>query len=147
MSAKMNIDGYGYLFMLVGAELFVLLVRSQEIVILAKSGSQRSVLEQRRVDRGLLRMILLELFLFVPTSAALFFFVGPALFHKWDVFPLNARQHASGYFLLGILSWGFPFASIRALITRVAMRTMQHFVQVCQVEMKDISAGFQKDDE
>jgi hypothetical protein len=126
--------------MVIGAELFVLVANSGEIVIIAKARSQRDEMEQRRVQNGLVRKLLLELFLFVPASAALLFFVLPGV---WKSFPKSALQEPHVYFLLGVASWGFPFSSLKAIVTRLAMRTIQEFAEACHSEAKALEVNME----
>jgi hypothetical protein len=71
--------GYPQILTLVSAELVFVMARSADILIISKSKSQRTELEQHQVDRGLARSIILEALLFVPASAALILLIAPLL--------------------------------------------------------------------
>lgn len=59
------------------AELYLIIARSNKMTILCKLPAQRTAIEQHEVDRGLLRSLLLEMFLFVPASATLVLLILP----------------------------------------------------------------------
>jgi hypothetical protein len=120
------------LFIFISAELLFLVVRSEDIRILSKTESQRTQSERSRVQRGLGRSIILEMIVFVPASAGLVLLASPLLFanklllaNKVDVSLLPAY-----YAILGIASYGFPFATIRTFVTRIALQTLREFAQL-----------------
>src|SRR6476620_1956252 len=59
------------LITLLAAELTALLVRARDVVIVSKTDLQRTAQERERVNRGLVRSLLLEGVLFVPCSVGL----------------------------------------------------------------------------
>lgn len=118
------------LIVLLSAELVCILIRQEDVKVIAKSKSQRTEIEQHSMDRGVLRAMLLELFVFVPVSVALLlllsspiasFLIGKAAFPISSVF-INA--------LLGVLSYGFPFATLREVITKIALNTLSEFASI-----------------
>jgi len=58
------------LITLLSAELIFLLVRSSDIMIVLKSTRQRSEDEQYRIERGLVRSIVIEALAFVPSCSS-----------------------------------------------------------------------------
>ena len=115
------------------AELAFLLARSPKWVVALKSLSQRTDEENAAIMRGLLRALLIEGALFVPASASLVFYAAPALpasMHDWT--SEVAGRLGALHVLLGIVSYGFPFATIRAMVTRMALKTLQEFALAAQ---------------
>jgi len=114
----------------IAAELLFLLVRSQDLKTLVKQEKQRTSSETHRVARGLLRSILLEVFIFVPASTTLLLFLAPLLI-SYSQPPIRMR---ATYVLLGIASYGFPFATVRIIITRIALNTLREFAALSPPE-------------
>lgn len=117
---------------LVCAELFLVIVRTREITVLVKSDSQRTIVERREVARGLCRSIVLEMCIFIPVSVFLvvvivrpFLLLLPAL-SGFRTEPL--RSALSG--AIGVVSYQFPFATIRKVITQSALKTLQRFASI-----------------
>lgn len=109
----------------VAAELIFVLARSRDIVVIFKSRPQRTKEEQHRVDRGLVRSILLEACFFVPASAWLLILIAPSLLpNRW----FEGNRITAMYSTLGVVSYGFPFATIKRMITRLAFKTLLEFV-------------------
>lgn len=119
---------YPQILTFIGAELIFLLVRSQDFIIILKSKSQRSSLEQHQIDRGLFRGIFVEAFLFVPASAALILLISPILLPS--NFLQNQSSVSAAYTLIGVASYGFPFATVKRIITRLALNTLREFVKL-----------------
>src|SRR5689334_3061653 len=101
------------------AELLFIIVRNQDIMVVFKTDDQRDEDEQKRVKRGLLRSLLLELFLFVPASAILMLIlIRPFILpHVGSTKEVILASHG----IMGITSYGFPFATVRAVMTRVSL--------------------------
>jgi hypothetical protein len=118
---------------LLAAELFFVLVRSKDITTLVKRPLQRSVHEQHRFARGLLRSVVLEMAVFVPASAALLLLISPLF-----VWPSVIAPHPHAAFtLLGIASYGFPFATVKRFITRAALNTLKEFAALSPTPTSD----------
>jgi len=111
----------------VAAELVFILARSRDIVVVIKSKQQRTNEEQHQVGRGLLRSLFLEAFIFVPASALLLCLIVPSLVpNHW--FEGNRIQ--AFYSILGVVSYGFPFATFKRMITRLALKTLIEFASL-----------------
>lgn len=122
------------------AELSFILVRSQDIQIILKSQMQRTNIEQYQVDRGLGRSLLLELLLFVPASVTLVLFIAPLLSdYIIKAEEPTSSQHRMFYALLGMISYGFPFATLRRVLTRIALKTLQEFATLGPHELSEKS--------
>jgi hypothetical protein len=80
MDAVQIIAAYPFAVMLVSAGFLSILRNTPAVQALVKSRSQRTPEEQLQVDRGSLRMLFLELMVFVPVSAVLVLLISP-LFH------------------------------------------------------------------
>ncbi len=116
---------------LMAAELIFLLVRSPDILILVKSARQRSNDEQHRIERGLARGIVVEALIFAPASAFLLILLAPFLLPDRLI---NISVSAS-YAALGVISYGFPFATIRRVVTLVALNTLSEFARLAPPPM------------
>jgi hypothetical protein len=125
--------GYHLLIMLVCAEIFFFILRSPELKIIAKRTDQRTTDEKGDVARGLLRSLVLEVVIFIPTSVCLvFLIVRPFL---WPIFinrvSMDVKQSQMAFNgLLGIVSYGFPFVTIRHLVTRIALNSLKEFASI-----------------
>jgi len=108
--------------------LFVILVRSRELHIITKSRQQRTSKEQKEVEGGLLRSVLLDLLLFAPVSVTLMWMaMQPVLLRFSFVAALQAASRVSYDSFLGILSYGFPFVTVRRIVTRIAINSLKEF--------------------
>ncbi len=125
-----NISPHVWTFL--SAELILVLVRSADIKILFKKRSQQSTPERKQVDQGLFRSVLLEVFIFVPVSAWLALLVVQPLF-SIERLGLNISEQ-SYCALLGVASYGFPFATIRRVVQRIALNTLKEFGTLGQPE-------------
>jgi hypothetical protein len=113
---------------LISSELFLIIVRARDIGMLVKNPSQRTDDEQSQVSRGLLRSLILETILFVPTSAVLVLLIFPSLAAtKFPSLLVSRDAIVAFYATLGIMSYGFPFAAFRRIVTRVALNTLKEF--------------------
>ncbi len=115
------------------AELFVFLVRNREIQVIFKKAKQRTVPERYQVEHGLVRSLILEFILFVPASVTLVYVVlRPFLENIFANILLvkSGDVRIAFYGVLGIVSYGFPFATIRRIITSVALNTLKNFAQI-----------------
>ncbi len=114
----------------------MLLMRTREITVLIKSDSQRTPVEQHEVERGLCRAVLLEGCVFLPASVLLVLVVVRPLILLMPLssifYPETASQALYG--LLGILSYQFPFAVVRRIVTRIALQTLQSFASIALKE-------------
>lgn len=123
-----------WLFTFLSAELFLLLVRSNDLKILVKRNGQRSPHEKRKASRGLLRSLVLEATLLVPASATLLLLIAPIVIRP----ELFDRPVYAG---LGLVSYGFPFATVRTLVTRAAMNTLREFATIAVVPAAEDDNG------
>ena len=119
----------------ISAELFFLLVRSNDLKNLAKRKEQRTAREQNRVTRGLLRSLLVECVVFVPASAVLLLLLAPAVVPA----GMPAERIAALYAAFGIASYGFPFGAVKAVVTRIALNTIKEFATISHSGVEDES--------
>lgn len=120
-----------WLITVASSELFLVIVRSGEIGILAKNESQRTSEEQSQVSRGLRRSLVLESILFVPASAILALLLFPPLAAaRFPSLFATSGGVAAFYAGLGIISYGFPFAALRKIVTTVALNTLREFASL-----------------
>jgi len=126
--------------MLLGAELSLLLARSRDAVVLAKSHKQRTVEEAHEASHGLGRALLVEAVILVPASALLFALITPTILLGTLAERLNPT---TTYALLGVASYGFPFAAVRGLVRRVALNTLREFAALGPVphEQREVVRG------
>ena len=109
------------------AELIFILVRSADILILLKSEEQRTGVERQRMKRGLLRSIVFDGLLFVPSSSALLILLSPLLLIRYS--SQDAPTMAVNA-LIGVVSYGFPFTAVRRIVTIVALNTLREFANI-----------------
>jgi hypothetical protein len=112
------------------AELFLVIVRTAEINVLVRSSHQRTPDERKRISGGLGRSFLLEVLLFVPVSVLLVLITIPPLVVDQMGATASSARLLSVYGLLGIASYGFPFATVRRLVTRIALTTLREFASI-----------------
>jgi hypothetical protein len=119
---------YPIIVTLLCAQLFFLLTRSSDILIACKKDVQRTKEERLRIKNGLTRSLFLEAILFVPASVVLFrlaFF--PIIYDK--VLQIN-QNIVLWHAIIGIVSYGFPFAAIRQFVQIIALKTLQEFADI-----------------
>jgi hypothetical protein len=126
------IGGVQALISLLCAELFLILARNREIVVILKANSQRTAPERTQVARGLFRSIILEICLFAPASVFLVLvIVRPLLVISPAAFVFKSELSSlsvSG--LLGVIGYEFPFSTVRRVVTRMALETLQKFASI-----------------
>jgi hypothetical protein len=127
-----SLGGIYALISLVCAWLFSFLMSSREITVLIKKDSQLSISERKEKGRGLLRCIVLQTILFVPASVFLMLLiVRPVLVMSPVAFAFKTTPASiSTAGLLGILSYQFPFAAMKRIVTHFALRTLQKFASI-----------------
>lgn len=116
-----------YYILFLAAELTFILVNSDDIKLACKSKTQRTDAEQTRVDQGLSRSLLLDFLVFVPVSAFMVLLLSLALI---EYSGIPDSKILATYVILGIVSYGFPLASIRLLMVNVVLRTLHNFAAV-----------------
>lgn len=126
-----------FLFTLLGAWLFALLFKGRELIALGKKESQRTSEEKKKVGEGLFRALLIEFFLLVPASAVLILIILPFLSRILgfsdsiaNVTSKSAEMRHGFYALVGMVSYNFPFATVREIATRVALNTLKEFAEL-----------------
>ncbi|HTU43959.1 MAG TPA: hypothetical protein VMF91_02785 [Bryobacteraceae bacterium] len=108
------------------------MARSDDIKILAKRDNQRTPIERKQVERGLRRGVVLDLVLFAPASVCLLYLAfSPVVEAR---FPVPWR--ATAFALLGVISYGFPFATVRRFVTRLTLGIIQKFALVMHDEAR-----------
>jgi hypothetical protein len=122
-----SITSHPSLITLAASELFFVVLRSGDISILCKSKIQRSNEEQAKVSRGLMRSLVLELLVFVPASAALLLLLLPLIKGRMSGLTNTTDGIIGTYAFLGLVSYGFPFALLRTMVTRIALSTLREF--------------------
>lgn len=124
----MGTEPGNFLVTLACAELILVLGRYREINVLAKKRSQRTPAEQRELGRGLGRALLLDLLVFVPAAVILVWITIRPWFMQFSI--VRWASAGSAYLpdaYLGIISYVFPFATVRRAITRAALNTLNEF--------------------
>lgn len=66
---------------------------------------------------------------FVPASAALLLLILPLVMPT----SLAAAHLRATFVLLGVVSYGFPFATVKTIVTRVALNTLKEFAALSPV--------------
>ena len=117
------------------AEAFLCLVKSGDLIVLCKSQAQRTAGEITRVRHGLFRSFLVELLLLVPLSVCLVFITVRPILFKTGAPTLG--DAFDGF--VGLISYGFPFATIKAAVTRIALHTLKDFVDIASRSVSEQS--------
>jgi len=117
----------------VAAELVLVLARSRELTVIIKSKAQRTRLEQHDVNGGLHRRLFLEALLFIPASSLLLLL--PARVVLPATMSSRTPSTTAAYALIGIASYGFPFAAIQRAITRIALNTLRELVTLVLADL------------
>ncbi|MFN7923388.1 MAG: hypothetical protein U0Q16_25020 [Bryobacteraceae bacterium] len=115
------------------ALLLFLITRSGDIQICVKAEAHRTAAETKLIHRGLRRSILLDGLVFVPASVLLGLLIVFPLVEPLAK-PLDNRFVASA---TGLISYGFPFATVRALVVRFALRALREFASVAHEELRE----------
>lgn len=126
-----------WVYAFIGAWLYFLLNRSRDIQIALKTQRHLTTEESRRIDRGLKRSITLECLVFVPVSTTLLLLltplVTPAKIQSWLLTQYDSsRARIALYVLLGLISYGFPFAAVRGVVTKMALRIIKASIEETQ---------------
>ena len=105
---------------LVSAWLFFLVMNAGDLETLVKNKDQRTPGERLQVKQGLSRIFCVEMFVLVPASAGLLLLVIPFFTRTVDVLGALAsgseRERIALHAMMGIISYGFPFAALRERI-------------------------------
>jgi hypothetical protein len=101
-----------------------ILARTQDILVIAKSKGQRTPAEAERIERGLLKSLILDFSVFVPASTfVVLATIAPMLPKGWV--GSDARDG-----LLGVLAYAFPLLSFKKAVTVWVMRSLKSFYEV-----------------
>ena len=116
---------YQFGIALLVSEGMLIFSNTQKLTILFKAPAQRTPGEKKLVSRGLGRQLFLAGFLFVPVSVI----VGSLI-----VRPVIGRGLPSGGSLtdalVGLVSYGFPYASVKAWVIRTSARFLRDAADV-----------------
>jgi hypothetical protein len=114
--------------------------------IVSKSAEIRDVLRstERLTDqqRELRRRLSLEFFLFVPASASLLLIIAEptALSIPWSKVALTSPSVQKAFYAgIGIVSYGFPFASVRRMIQGMALDAVRQILSHIDREFRSTS--------
>jgi hypothetical protein len=121
---------YPFIVSFLCAELFFLITRSSDIIIVCKRETQRNQQEKSSVRKCLIRSLLLEALVFVPASVALMLITVFPLIS--DRLPLIGEKEVAWYGVIGVIAYGFPFATIRRVVTKMALNTLKEFALLTQ---------------
>ena len=117
---------------LLSAELVFVLTRAPDILVVCKSRKQRTSGERVRVDAGLRRSLIIEFLVFVPASAALVLLLAPLYLGRVP----GSADRSEVYALVGVVSYGFPFAGLKRVVTNMALRTLRDFAAIAAEPVK-----------
>jgi hypothetical protein len=120
--------------MVLCAEFLLILSRSKNLQTIAKAEQQRTAPEHKQVEQGLARCLLLEALVFVPASVLLVFITIRPLLLLSEAIRIRAVSEPSlafaFYGCLGLSSYGFPFATVRTVVSRAALITLKEFAAI-----------------
>jgi hypothetical protein len=118
------------LIALVCAEGLLILTSVDTLKIAVKRSDQRTSGERKRVSHGLFREFIGEFFIFVPVSVVLAMIVLRPFLLRIPALPQDA---ADG--LLGTISYGFPYRTLKHWVLRAAVKFMKEAVEVADKEV------------
>jgi len=134
------------LFALLGAVLFAMLFRGKDLIALSKKKTQHTPEEKEKIKAGLARGLALEFFILVPASALLTLLILPFLL---QILPRSDSIEAilaksldirrSFYVAIGVISYNFPFAAARQIVTRIALNTLKEFYYLQQKHNRELA--------
>lgn len=142
MSVKSFLFHFPIFITLLSAELFLVLVRHNDLKSILKKGSQRTTAEKHLIKNGLTRSFILEILIFVPSSSILLLITIFPLFNNYISSKL---PFYSIYALFGILSYGFPFASIKNIITKIALKSLAEFHEIYSKDIINSNVNLDND--
>lgn len=116
---------YPLLVMIFCGELYFIVLKQAQILKVCKVESQRTKKENKQIEQGLRRSLLLEAIIFAPVSIILFrYAILPLLFPT--LIQLNPHTNL-WYGLMGIAGYNFPFVLSRKIITIKTFTAIQSF--------------------
>ena len=118
------------LIALICAEGLLVLTSVDTLTIALKRPDQRTSGEERRVARGLFREFAGEFFVFVPVSVVLAMIVLRPFAVKISGLPEDAIDG-----LLGTVSYGFPYKTLKEWVLRATLKFMREAVDVADKEV------------
>lgn len=118
------------LISLVCAEGLLILTSVDTLKIALKRVDQRTPGERSRVSHGLFREFVGEFFVFVPVSVVLAMIVLRPFLLKIPVLPPDAVDG-----LLGTISYGFPYKTLKHWVLRATLKFMKEAVAVADKEV------------
>ena len=129
------LDAHPFLALLIPAELLLLIARSKDIKLLFKSHTQRTPEERYRAKHGMGRDIFTEAVCFVPASVFLMYLMSPVII---SALPNSVTGHQVAVStLLGMASYGFPWATVRKVISQISLNTLREFATVTPPEIRE----------
>lgn len=134
------------LFALLGAVLFAMLFRGKDLITLSKKKTQQTPEEREKIKAGLARGLALEFFILVPASTLLTLLILPFLLQilprSDSIETILAKSldiRRSFYVALGMISYNFPFATVRQIVTRIALNTIKEFYELQQKQSRELA--------
>lgn len=121
----------------IAAELLFLILRQREIIVALKTDAQRTRAEKYQISHGLERSLVSEAILFVPASATLLLLAAPGLLARFITFA----GPRAGYVLMGVASYGFPFALFRRTVIQISLIFLRSFAGVLAKQVRDAEEG------
>jgi hypothetical protein len=118
---EQTLSQYPFIAAFTCAWLAFLLTRSPEIRMLVKTETHRRDDENSEVQNGLRRTLLYDAFVNVPAGVLLLLILFPFVSDR--LLKINSTLYA-WYGLLGLISYGFPFITVRQTVTKIALTTL-----------------------
>jgi hypothetical protein len=119
-----------FLISLVCAECLLILTSSNKLTTILKSPAQRSAGEKKQIAGGLRREFFGEFVIFVPVSVFLASVVLRPLMGSLSAIPQLAQDG-----LLGVVSYGFPYKTIKAWVVRACIRFLKEAISVADKQV------------
>lgn len=125
-------------FAFLAAFIYGLLANRRDILIAAKRPEQQTAAEQQEVAQGLTKIVFLNLFVFTPASVALMLLLLPLLERYLPVLETAKQAQPIAYYsAVGVVSYGFPFSTVRAFVVKWVRGTVQHWAESALKAMKE----------
>jgi hypothetical protein len=118
-----------WVYTFITAECVFVLARTEDFGIVIKKRRQLTAEEKARVDRGLMRSLVWDSLVNVPVSAVVALLLVQLVLPKTGDWSLAEPPISSKYSALGLVSYGFPFLSVKELVLAWVLRKFGAFFE------------------
>jgi len=114
------------------AEGLLVLASVKTINVALKRGDQRTPAERKRVEHGLFREFAGEVLLFVPISVMVATLVLRPMIARISSLPVESIDG-----LVGVVSYGFPYRTVKSWVLHACLRFLKEAVQVADKQIAE----------